>query len=157
MSIAAVVGRGYGPAASIAFVVTRGYSIGSTPPSPPPPPAFDPNGVQGSGGGPPRKRRPTLHLDERYRPEIVDPRAYAVPRKPAVARAPEADLPTAVVEPDLPPLPVVARMPDDIAARVEASIAAVERKRVLAEMAADDEEAMMAILAAWAKQETGHG
>lgn len=39
MSIAAVVPRGYGPAASIAFVVRRGYSVSSTPSPPPPPPA----------------------------------------------------------------------------------------------------------------------
>lgn len=117
---------------------------GITPP--PSPPAFDPNGVQGSGGGRPKRR--TLHL-EGYRPEIVDPREYFAPRKPAVARAPiepEAERPP-VVEPDLPPLPdVPRRMPDGLAARVEASITVAERKRALAELAADDEEAMLAIL-----------
>lgn len=147
MSIAAVVGRGYGPDASIAFVVTRGYGAGSGPPPSPPPPAVDEHGVQSSGGGRPKKR-PTLHL-EGYRPEIVDPREYFAKRKPADARAPvepEAErLP--IVEPDLPPLPdVPRRMPDGLAMRVEATITAAERKRALAELAADDEEAILAII-----------
>lgn len=44
MSIAAVVCRGYGPAASIPFVVTRGFSLGAAPVPPTPPPPPQPSG-----------------------------------------------------------------------------------------------------------------
>jgi hypothetical protein len=120
--------------------------------APPSPPAFDPNGVQGSGGGPPRKRR-TLHLDERYRPTIVDPREYATPRKPALVRETpptDDDAPLPGERPttgaELPPLPIIARAPDGLEERVDTAIAVAERKRALAKLAADDEQAMLAII-----------
>lgn len=144
MSIATVVTEGYGSFGSLAFVVTEGYGTFGAPPSPP---AFDPNGVQGSGGGPPKKR-PILRLDERYRPQIVDPREYSrTSPKPSRTSPLEARTSADLPQGDLPPLPdVPRRMPAGLAERVEAIITAAERKRALAELAADDEEAMLAIL-----------
>lgn len=118
--------------------------------TPPSPPTVDPNGVQGSGGGPPKPRR-TLHL-EGYRPQIVDPREYFAKRKPVAREKPAADdeallpgeRPIAVEDEPAPDL--AARAPDGLPERVEASIAVAERRQRLAEIAADDEQAMLAIL-----------
>lgn len=149
MSIATVVTEGYGSFGSIAFVVTEGYgAYGVTPP--PPVITVDPNI---SGGGPPKKRR-TLHL-EGYRPTIVDPREYQRTVKvPVEAKEPQREAPAAPW-PDrgqVDDLPSIARMPDDLAQRLETSITAAERKRAMAELAADDEAALMAIIRAIAQQ-----
>ena len=120
----------------------------------PSPPGFDPNGVQGSGGGPPgAKRRPILRLDERFRPQIVDPAEYFAKPKPRETRetrkSPDNRQEIAVKSPDLADvgdLAIIPRMPDDLAARLEASIGAAERRKLMAEMAADDEAAMLAIM-----------
>lgn len=73
MSIAAVVPRGYGPAATIAFVTTRGYSIGTTPPPPPPEPSTGHGGGFGGGWDWHHKRKRASGLREkRFKSEVAE-------------------------------------------------------------------------------------
>ncbi len=129
-----------------------------------PPVPDDENGVQGSGGGPPKPhRRPILHLHG-YKPQVVDPQEYFRPKPKAakVERVERTERRRVERVERIPDLPAVGRMPDDLAARLEAAITAIETKRALAELAAaekirkaeiaalnqDDEEAIIAILLA---------
>lgn len=77
MSIAAIVCRGFGPAASVPFVVTRGFSIGV---APAPPSVTPPVGSSISGGTFSRGRWRSLKEELRGEREVRD-RAIEARRK----------------------------------------------------------------------------
>lgn len=76
MAIENIVCRGYGPSASIAFVVARGYSIGDSAPTPTPEPPSILVPAPHGGGLPPehpreRKRRKKREAIERHNKDAL--------------------------------------------------------------------------------------
>lgn len=138
MAIANVICEGFGPSASIGFVIREGFGIG----------------VRGGiGHEPPRKRRRYVMLDDGKTVEIrndaqlvgllreaMAPAGVAIPPQPVARRLQVAKLPQGLL--------FAAKRAFDATGTVDYSALVSLARHPLADLEADDEEALLHILEA---------